>query len=74
MTLLLKRPASTTIKPNVQYYAGKLLGFYEAGDMLFTYLNSLDTSEMTAKELRKLLTHKILELKPRLERGRTDAT
>ena len=48
-----------------QFYAGKLLGFYEAGDNLLHWLNSLDSSEMSVKDFRSALVHKILEMSPK---------
>ena len=48
-----------------QFWAGKLLGFYEAGDNILSWMNSVDSSEMSVKDFRKALTHKILEMKLR---------
>ena len=46
-----------------QYWAGKLLGFYEAGDHLLNWLNALDTEDMTVKDFRSALVHEILQMK-----------
>ena len=40
------------------------LGFYEAGDEVLHWLNSLDTEGMTVKELRSEIVHKILIMRP----------
>jgi len=40
------------------------LGFYEAGDQILGWLNSLDTEHMTMQQLRSELVHKILIMRP----------
>lgn len=43
---------------------GYSLGFYDAGDKIVQWLNSLDTSEMTVKDFRNALYHYVIEMRP----------
>lgn len=61
-------------KYNTQYYAGRLLGFYEAGDAIMQWVNSLDISEMSVKDFRKQLNTFIMDIRPEIKVGRTTAT
>jgi hypothetical protein len=62
------------IKYDVQFAAGKLLGFYEAGDKIMAWVNSVDTADMTVKDFRKALNIMIMDLRPEIKIGRIAAT
>jgi hypothetical protein len=47
-------------------------GFYECGDDIMFWLNSLDTSEMEIKDLRSAIWHFILERRPNDTSGYSD--
>jgi hypothetical protein len=67
VTLPCKLAASMTIEYS--------RGFYQFGDDILNWLNSLDSTEMEAKDVRSAITHKILDMRPRREyNGRSTAT
>lgn len=52
------------MKRSPQFLAGHLLGFYDCGDRILAWINQLDSSEMSVKEVRSALVAKILEMQP----------
>lgn len=44
-------------------------GYYTALEELANWLNSLDSGDMTTKQVRKAIYHKILEMRPKYGRS-----
>lgn len=58
------KPKAVGSTPTAGARPSYVSGFYAAGDELMQWMNSLDSSEMTPRQVRSAVFRKILEMRP----------